>query len=110
MPGGVAGPFAEFVEQPGGEVLERSADSMLAGKGDSQPGGEQGAEEGRGHRLGISWGRGWSVPAGQFGEVYGQPAVVREVVELDLAEKARGDRRGCEPPSPGVSAEFEPGE
>ena len=30
------------------------------------------------------WGE--SVAAGQFGEVDGQPAVVREVVELDLAE------------------------
>ena len=30
MVGGVAGPFAELVEQSGGEVLERAADSMLA--------------------------------------------------------------------------------
>ena len=49
MFGGVAGPFAEFVEQPGSEVLKRPADSMLAGEGDSQPGGEQGGEDGRGH-------------------------------------------------------------
>ena len=60
MSGGVAGPFAEFVEQPGGEVLERAADSMLAGEGDSQPGGEQGAEDGRGHEgvlLGVEGGQ-----------------------------------------------------
>lgn len=49
MFGGVAGPLAEFVEQAGSEVLERPADSMLAGEGDSQPGGEQGGEDGRGH-------------------------------------------------------------
>ena len=49
MFGGVAGPFAEFVEQAGSEVLKRPADSMLAGEGDSQPGGEQGSEDGRGH-------------------------------------------------------------
>ena len=49
MFGGVAGPFAEFVEQAGSEVLKRPADSMLAGEGDSQPGGEQGGEDGRGH-------------------------------------------------------------
>ena len=49
MLGGVAGPFAELVEQPCGEVLKRSADAVLAGQGDSQPGGEQGGEDGRGH-------------------------------------------------------------
>ncbi len=51
------------------------------------------------------WGK--SVAAGQFGEVYGQPAVVREVVELDIAEEARGDRLGSELPRPRISAEFE---
>ena len=49
MFGGVAGPLAEFVEQAGSEVLKCPADSMLAGQGDSQPGGEQGGKDGRGH-------------------------------------------------------------
>ena len=55
MFGGVAGPLAELVEQAGSEVLERPADAVLAGEGDSQPGGEQGGEDGRGHGQGISW-------------------------------------------------------
>jgi len=54
MFGGVAGPLAELVEQAGSEVLERPADAVLAGEGDSQPGGEQGGDDGRGHGLGNS--------------------------------------------------------
>jgi hypothetical protein len=36
---------AEFVEESGRERLERPSDSVLARKGDSQPGGQQREEE-----------------------------------------------------------------
>jgi hypothetical protein len=50
------------------------------------------------------------VPAGQFCEVYGQPAVLVEVVELNLAEESSRDGRGSESPRVRIAAEFEAGQ
>ena len=51
----------------------------------------------------------WSVPAGEFGHMNSHPAVVGEVVELDLAEEGSRDRRGSESPRVGIAAELEAG-
>jgi hypothetical protein len=51
--------------------------------------------------------RGPSVPAGQFGEVYGEPPVVAEAEELDFAKEGSGHGLGREPPGGRVGAEVE---
>jgi len=51
-----------------------------------------------------------SVPAAEFGQIYGQPPVMGEVVELDLAEKGSRDGSGSESPCVGITAEFEAGQ
>jgi len=50
-----------------------------------------------------------SVPAGEFGQINGQPPVVGEVVELDLAKESSRDRRGRKSPRAWVAAEVEAG-
>lgn len=49
------------------------------------------------------------IAAGQFSEIYGEPPVVGEVVELDLAEEAHGHGLRCESTRVRVAAEFEAG-
>jgi len=50
--------FVEFGEHPAGEGLKRSANAVLTGKRQCQPGGKQGAENQRGgHGEGAPWGR-----------------------------------------------------
>jgi len=51
-----------------------------------------------------------SVAAGEFGLIDGQPPVIREVIELDLAKHGSRDRRGSESPRVGITAEFEAGQ
>jgi hypothetical protein len=58
--------------------------------------------------AGLTVGR--LVSAGQFSEIYGQPHVVGELVELDLAKESHRDGRGCESPRVGITAEFEAGQ
>ena len=48
-----------------------------------------------------------SVPAGEFSQINGQPPVMGEVVELDLAKEGTRDRRGSESPRVWVTTEFE---
>jgi hypothetical protein len=50
-----------------------------------------------------------SVPARQFGQIDGHPAVMGEVVELNLAKEGSRDGRRCESPRIWISAEFEAG-
>ena len=51
--------FVEFGEHPGGEGLKRSANAMLTGQRQCQPGGKQCAENQRGgHGKEVSMGEG----------------------------------------------------
>jgi hypothetical protein len=99
---------AELVEEPGRERLESPADAVLAGERDSEPGGQDRGEEGRGHSGGLN--EGLSVAARPLREVDGVPAVCREVQELDLTEEGRGHRGKREAPCGWVGTEFDAGE
>jgi hypothetical protein len=52
---------------------------------------------------------GGSVPAREFSQINGHPAVMGEVVELDLAKEDRRDGRGCKSPRVWITAELEAG-
>ena len=103
--------LAELGEQPGDEILESPAKPVFAGKKHSQPEGQKCGKKQRGHEAGSPEVRGAGlVTGGEFSEVYFQPRVVREVVELDMLKESHGDGLGCESPGIGVAAEFEAGD
>jgi hypothetical protein len=50
-----------------------------------------------------------SVPAREFSQINGHPAVVGEVVELNFAKEGSRNGRGCESPRVGISTKLEAG-